>query len=141
MSQPIEVYPNPVTKQPTNSPHTSGSFGPVFIVLAVIFVISAVACVLGRLCSRRRHRAKEAAHHHHHHQKAAKQSHGGGGLGPKEWESRQNPNLNMRDHGDVELGFDKKFKFPSAAKLGGNGRPPHHNGGRMPEVRFADNVK
>lgn len=46
--------------------------------------------------------------------------------------------------GDVELGFDRKFKFPSAsaARVGG-GRDklqPHHGGGYRPEVRFSDNA-
>ncbi|XP_039054826.1 uncharacterized protein LOC120197323 [Hibiscus syriacus] len=32
--------------------HSDGSFGTVFIVLAVIIVISSIACFLGRLCNR-----------------------------------------------------------------------------------------
>ncbi|EYU31254.1 hypothetical protein MIMGU_mgv1a0164901mg, partial [Erythranthe guttata] len=64
MSQPVEEFPNPnpsqvTTEQQPDSSLSDGSFGPVFAVLAVIVVISAVACVLGRLCSRRRNRAKE----------------------------------------------------------------------------------
>ncbi|KAG8366118.1 hypothetical protein BUALT_Bualt17G0042600 [Buddleja alternifolia] len=100
MSQPVEeLYPNPVTQQQpdNNSSHSNGSFGPVFVVLAVIVVISAVACVLGRLCSKRHHRAKEA---HQHKPKASKQSNG---LGPKEWESRAKPSFNMKG-GDIEFG-------------------------------------
>ncbi|XP_057948971.1 uncharacterized protein LOC131144378 [Malania oleifera] len=49
---PVEVYPNTVASRPPSS-HSSGSFGAVFIVLAVIVVVSAVACCLGRLCNRR----------------------------------------------------------------------------------------
>ncbi|KAI3452722.1 hypothetical protein Pfo_009386 [Paulownia fortunei] len=137
MSQPVEVYPNPVTRQ-QNSSHSNGSFGPVFIVLAVIVVLSAVACT-------------------HHRPKATKQSHG---LGPKEWESRQKPSFDMRD-GDIEFGFDKRTPSAKVANNGGGkGKPPHHNGGHRPEghrpevhrpeghrpevhrpeVRFADNV-
>ncbi|CBI28534.3 unnamed protein product, partial [Vitis vinifera] len=51
--QPPVIYPNTVTRQPPS--HSNGSFGTVFIVLGVIVVISAIACVLGRLCNRRRH--------------------------------------------------------------------------------------
>ncbi|KAK4429832.1 hypothetical protein Salat_1283900 [Sesamum alatum] len=139
MSQPnYAVYPDPVMTTQPDSSHSNGSFGPVFAVLAVIVVVSTVACVLGRLCSRRQHRGKEAAHHP---PKASKQSQGQSkGLGPKEW---QKPNFNMRD-GDIEFGFDKRN--PSAGKGpkngGGKGKPPHHhqNGAHKPEVRFSDNV-
>ncbi|KAL2233617.1 uncharacterized protein LOC105156608 [Sesamum indicum] len=140
MSQPLEAYPNPVMRSQPTSSNSNGSFGPVFIVLAVILVVSAVACVLGRLCSRRHHRGKEVHHHHNPKANNNKQSHGG--LGPKEWESRQKPSFNMRD-GDIEFGFDVK-RMPSAKMAnhgGGKGVPPHHNGaGHKPEVRFADNV-
>ncbi|KAK4423827.1 hypothetical protein Salat_1965600 [Sesamum alatum] len=141
MSQPLEAYPNPVMRSQPTSSNSNGSFGPVFIVLAVIVVVSAVACVLGRLCSRRHHhRAKEV----HHHSKKANNKQVSDGLGPKEWESRQKPSFNMRD-GDIEFGFDLK-RMPSAKMAGngggGMGKPPHHNGGagHRPEVRFAENV-
>ncbi|KAI3452735.1 hypothetical protein Pfo_009399 [Paulownia fortunei] len=122
MSQPVEVYPNPVTRQ-QNSSHSNGSFGP--------------------FSYRRHHHAKET----HHRPKATKQSHG---LGPKEWESRQKPSFDMRD-GDIEFGFDKRTPSAKVANNGGGkGKPPHHNGGHRPEghrpevhrpeVRFADNV-
>ncbi|KAI3467534.1 hypothetical protein Pfo_024197 [Paulownia fortunei] len=123
MSQPVEVYPNPVMTRQPDSSHSNGSFGPVFAVLAVIVVISAVACVLGRLFSKRHHRAKEAAHHP-----------------PRLWESRQKPSFNMRD-GDIEFGFDKRIPSGKGPKNGGGkAKPPHHNGAHKPEVRFADNV-
>ncbi|WCJ38447.1 hypothetical protein M5689_019508 [Euphorbia peplus] len=54
--QPVVVYPNTVSGQPapvTHS-HSNGSFGTVFIVLAVIIVISGIACCLGRFCSKRK---------------------------------------------------------------------------------------
>ncbi|CAO2828827.1 unnamed protein product [Amaranthus hypochondriacus] len=35
------------------SDHSSGSFGMVFVVLAIILVISAVACILGRFCGKK----------------------------------------------------------------------------------------
>ncbi|KAL0357922.1 UNVERIFIED_CONTAM: hypothetical protein Scaly_1477900 [Sesamum calycinum] len=134
MSQPnYDVYPNPVMTTQPDSSHSDGSFGPVFAVLAVIVVVSTVACVLGRLCSRRHHRGKEAAHKT---PKASKQSQG---LGPKEW---QKPNFNMRD-GDIEFGFDKRNPSGKGPKNGGGkGKPTAiiKNGAHKPEVRFSDNV-
>ncbi|XAR48071.1 hypothetical protein NMG60_11030780 [Bertholletia excelsa] len=58
------LYPNLATGRPSPSPpfsssHSDGSFGTVFIVLAVILVVSMAACFIGRLCNRR---------HHHSHQ-------------------------------------------------------------------------
>ncbi|KAL9149590.1 hypothetical protein ABFS82_12G117700 [Erythranthe guttata] len=150
MSQPVEEFPNPnpsqvTTEQQPDSSLSDGSFGPVFAVLAVIVVISAVACVLGRLCSRRRNRAKEAAHHHS--DKGSKKK--SNGLGPKEWEPRQKqPSFNMRD-GDIEFGFDKKTTPSAKGAKNGNGgggggkaKPPQHNNGghKQPEFRFSDNV-
>lgn len=128
----MDEYPNPEMSRQ----HSNGSFGPVFAVLAVIVVISAVACVVGRLCSKRGHRVKEAAHH-------PKLQSGGLGLGPKEWESRQKPNFNMKN-GDIEFGFDKS-RMPSAKNGGGKPKPhphphphpPHHH---KPDVRFSNNV-
>lgn len=132
MSQPIDEYPNPdmSTRQPADSSHSNGSFGPVLAVLAVIVVVSAVACVVGRLCSKRGHRVKEAAHH-----PSKVQS---GGLGPKEWESRQKPNFNMKN-GDIEFGLDKRMPSGKEGKKGGgkpnksHPNPPHQH---KPEVRF-----
>nr|DAD30928.1 TPA_asm: hypothetical protein HUJ06_009779 [Nelumbo nucifera] len=51
LSQPAVVYPTTVSPHPSS--HSKGSFGTVFIVLAVIIVISALACFLGRLCNSR----------------------------------------------------------------------------------------
>ncbi|CAA0833707.1 Unknown protein [Striga hermonthica] len=137
MSQPLDqVYQNPVmTRQPESS-HSNGSFGPVFVVLAVIVVISAVACVLGRFCSKRHNRAKEGAHKH---SKPSKQSQAG--LGPKEWESRKKPSFNMRD-GDIEFGFEKKIHSGKGAKNGGKShKPTHYNGAHHgPEIKFANHV-
>ncbi|MQL83586.1 hypothetical protein Taro_016089 [Colocasia esculenta] len=48
---PAVVYPHSTT---TPSSHSSrGSFGPVFIVLAVITILAAIACFVGRVCARR----------------------------------------------------------------------------------------
>ncbi|CAN1187469.1 hypothetical protein LINPERPRIM_LOCUS31865 [Linum perenne] len=51
--QPVLVYPNTVARDPHQSDsHSSGNFGTVFIVLAVIIVVSGLACCLGRLCNK-----------------------------------------------------------------------------------------
>ncbi|PON98962.1 Transmembrane protein [Trema orientale] len=56
--QPVLVYPVTNQPQPESGHHPNGSFGTVFIVLAVIIVISGIACCLGRLCHRRAHHQK-----------------------------------------------------------------------------------
>ncbi|XVE85079.1 hypothetical protein DITRI_Ditri17bG0063400 [Diplodiscus trichospermus] len=112
--QPVVVYPNTASgKAPPSHSHSDGSFGTVFIVLAVIIVISAIACFLGRLCNRRLSRTKP---------------------------SNQNQNHNFRPkESDIEFGFDGRI--PSAKptdhgnngkgyKMPGNGDP---RGLRMPE--------
>lgn len=161
MSQPVyEVaYPNYDVIRKPNSPHSNGNYVPVFVVLAVIVVISAAACALGRLCNRRHHRDKEAHHHNkavsHRAEVHPKVEHDdvkprSPRLGPGEWESTQRPVFKLRERGDVELGFDKQ----RMANNGGGtvAPPPHNNGGGMvappprynsggrPQVRFADNV-
>ncbi|PSS32812.1 SNF2 domain-containing protein [Actinidia chinensis var. chinensis] len=86
--QPLVVYPDNATKQAPS--HLNGSFGAVFIVLAVIVVLSATACFLSRLCSRRLHKQQQ------HHPKAHSPR-------PKE-----KPNKAPRDReGDIEFGFGK----------------------------------
>ncbi|XP_059445741.1 uncharacterized protein LOC132177434 [Corylus avellana] len=96
--QPVVVYPSTVTGQAPPSHHSNGSFGSVFIVLAVIIVVSAIACFLGRLCNRR-HRSQKPKQNHH--------------VRPKE-----------SGGGDIEFGFDNK-KGP-APKPGGNGGSRGH---------------
>ncbi|CAI8608552.1 unnamed protein product [Vicia faba] len=54
--QPVNVYPTTVTNQPSS--HSNGNYGPVFIVLAILLVISVVGCFLGRLCNRRKINSK-----------------------------------------------------------------------------------
>ncbi|KAK2977752.1 hypothetical protein RJ640_016141 [Escallonia rubra] len=103
MSQPVEVYPNTVTRQQP-SHNSNGSFGTVFIVLAVIIVISAIACFLGRLCNRRFNQSK-----------ANKQKQA---VHPKEREAKQKHGFPPGDGGDIEFGFDKRM--PSA-KVAWNG--------------------
>lgn len=52
----------PISQAPSHY-GSKGSFGPVFVVLAAIIVLSVVACVIGRLCTRRVSRS-EAKHRH-----------------------------------------------------------------------------
>lgn len=161
MSQPFEVYP---AVYPTNTQasagthHTNGSFGTVFVVLAVIVLVSAIACCLGRLCNKRRDHTKG-------NQKQAP-SHS----------KEKDANKNKGSHGDLEFGFDKRlssskvaahddFRGPKAFQKGGAGgngdiefgfdrkipsakgakneefRGPKatHNGPSKIEVRFANN--
>lgn len=107
MSQPVDVYPtpfpNPVTQRPAASHHSNESFGTVFIVLAVIVIISAIACILGRVCNKRHNRPKDE------HNQAPFRS-------KKEKEAKQNHASQPRD-GDIEFGFDKRF---SSAKVSAN---------------------
>ncbi|XP_030511732.1 uncharacterized protein LOC115726130 [Rhodamnia argentea] len=54
--QPLLMNPYNVPGQPppVSRTHSDGSFGGVFIVLAVIVLVSAVACCLGRFCGRQK---------------------------------------------------------------------------------------
>ncbi|XP_042048942.1 uncharacterized protein LOC121794720 [Salvia splendens] len=125
MSQPIDAYPNPEMTDQASPSRSNGSFGPVFAVLAVIVVISAVACVLGRLSSKRSHHTKKKKAEHDHPAKGSK------GL-PKEWESKQKPL-------DIEFGFDKRMPPKNG---GGKPKQPHQNGGhnKPVDIRFSNNV-
>ncbi|TKY69863.1 hypothetical protein E2542_SST06146 [Spatholobus suberectus] len=98
--QPVQVYPTSVTYQ---SPphHSNGSFGSVFVVLAIIIVISAVACCLGRLCNRR-----SRSYSHSHSQKHVKPQ-----------KQQQNHNFRPKEV-DIEFGFDKRI---AASKPNGHG--------------------
>ncbi|XVF84986.1 hypothetical protein PTKIN_Ptkin17bG0082700 [Pterospermum kingtungense] len=105
--QPVVVYPNTVSGQvPPSHSHSDGSFGTVFIVLAVIIVISAIACFLGRLCNKRKTSQSKPSKHN--------QSHS---FRPKER--------------DIEFGFDGRAPvakptdpgYPSGFKMPGNGDP------------------
>ncbi|OWM89645.1 uncharacterized protein LOC116199945 [Punica granatum] len=89
--QPGMMSPNtiPGQPQPTYHSHSNGSFGTVFIVLAVIVVISAIACCLGRFCNRRAQAYT-------------------GPKQPKQARSKANHGHPPKDH-DVEFGFDKKM--------------------------------
>ncbi|KAK7361867.1 hypothetical protein VNO77_03956 [Canavalia gladiata] len=91
--QPVQVYPATVTNEAPNSHHSNGSFGAVFIVLAIILVISVVACFLGRLCNRRYNNNQG------HSQRPPKQH------------RPQIHNLHPRE-GDIEFGVDKRIPVP-----------------------------
>ncbi|GMY26231.1 hypothetical protein FCV25MIE_21473 [Fagus crenata] len=110
--QPVLVYPNTVTKQPP-SHHSNGSFGTVFIVLAVIVVISAIACFLGRLCNRRYRDQKPKQNHKSR---------------PKDGDKSR-----PRDGGDIEFGFDHK--------KGPRGKPPGNGGSRGHKPENGDHVR
>ncbi|KAI3733500.1 hypothetical protein L6452_12943 [Arctium lappa] len=100
------IYPVSETNPPSHH-QSDGSFGAVFIVLAVIVVISAIACFLGRLCSKRHSKFKPS-----------KQGHAS--RPPKEKDMKHNRNAFQTKDGDIEFGFDKRF---SSAKVAANGEP------------------
>ncbi|GMJ08230.1 hypothetical protein HRI_004492200 [Hibiscus trionum] len=95
--QPVVMYPNSVPSGqtlPSQIPHSDGSFGTVFIVLAVIIVVSSTACFLGRLCNRRMSQTKPA--------------------------TKQNKKHDPRHKGnDIELGFDGPIR--TAKPVGAHG--------------------
>ncbi|RDX85332.1 hypothetical protein CR513_33476, partial [Mucuna pruriens] len=104
--QPVQVYPS---NQPPSSHHSNGSFGSVFIVLAIILVISVVACFLGRLCNKRYN------------------NHGSSQRPPKQhMHMPQIHNLHP-DEGDVEFGVDKRMP-PPIIRTKGHGHGPHGHG-------------
>lgn len=57
--QPLVAYPHSISTHPPSNP--KGSFGPVFIVLAIIAVLATIACIVGRLCARRLCQPKQPA--------------------------------------------------------------------------------
>ncbi|CAK7332673.1 unnamed protein product [Dovyalis caffra] len=114
--QPVVLYPNTVTRQ-TPSSHSNGSFGTVFIVLAVIVVISAIACCLGRICNKRLNKQKANNKTNLQH-------------------SQHNPNFRPKERGreresDVEFGFEKGFSAAGPTNINGSaprGHKPFGNG-------------
>ncbi|GLT50352.1 hypothetical protein SLA2020_238420 [Shorea laevis] len=116
--QPVFIDPNTVIGQAPPSHHDSnGSFGTVFIVLAVIIVISAIACCLGRLCNGRLSKPKPPKQNNNH-----VQNHHGHGQ-----KSQKHHGFRTKER-DIEFGFD--VRMPPNAKPTGNG---DHRGHRMPE--------
>ncbi|XP_028754462.1 uncharacterized protein LOC114713942 [Neltuma alba] len=107
--QPVQIYPYTAVSSPPPY-HSSGSFGTVFIVLAVIVVISAIACLLGRFCSRR------SSHKHTHNQK------------PPKHQKKNHHNFRPKE-GDLEIGFDKRIASSKPIGLGhGHGYDMHGHG-------------
>ncbi|KAI3497698.1 hypothetical protein L1887_33181 [Cichorium endivia] len=92
------VYPVSDTI-PTSNHSSNGSYGTVFIVLAVIIILSAFACFLGRLFNKRQNVATPSTH----------------SLPTKEKHAKRN----AKD-GDIEFGYDKKF---ASAKVAATGEP------------------
>ncbi|KAE8661515.1 hypothetical protein F3Y22_tig00113725pilonHSYRG00741 [Hibiscus syriacus] len=104
--QPVVVYPNnvPAGQAPPSHSHSDGSFGPVFIVLAMIIVISAIACFIGRMCNRWGNQTKPSGQNRNH------------DLRPKER--------------DVEFGLGSSGRIPGAEPPGGHDEPS--KGFKMP---------
>ncbi|KAK7386879.1 hypothetical protein VNO78_27226 [Psophocarpus tetragonolobus] len=125
--QPVQVYP---TNQPPSSHHSNGSFGAVFIVLAIILVISIAACFLGRLCNKRYN-----SHSNNHSQRPSKQH------------RPQILNLHPREHeGDIEFGVDKRMPPPIIRTKGhdldhGHGHHGHGAGIGPHQLHVNDHMK
>ncbi|PNX78293.1 hypothetical protein L195_g034270 [Trifolium pratense] len=97
--QPVQVYPKTGTNQPPPH-HSNGNFGTVFIVLAIILVISVVACLLGRLCNRRNYNNNQSRQHNSLQRRPAKPN-----------RQQQIHDFETRE-GDIELGVDKRMPPP-----------------------------
>ncbi|XP_060213976.1 uncharacterized protein LOC132641104 [Lycium barbarum] len=139
--QPAQVYPNNPNNfpnQPNNIPMTqsssshnsNGSFVSVFVVLAIVLVISLIACVVGRLCSKKSHGPKvQKSQGHPQKQKEGKKN-------------KHNEFHNKREGGDIEFGFDKRIASSKVAAAHGDhykGSKPFKNSGGKGGVRFSDN--
>ncbi|KAK9050940.1 hypothetical protein SSX86_027565 [Deinandra increscens subsp. villosa] len=93
------VYPVTNTLPPTSG-SSNGSYGSVFIVLAAIIIVSALACFLGRLCNKRQNASRPPS----------TQSR------PKsEKDTKRNTNVIHTKDGDIEFGYDKRFASAKAA--------------------------
>lgn len=125
--QPLMVNPNTVTgqPQPPSRSHSDGSFGMVFVVLAVIFVISAIACCLGQFCNRRTKantgkkqpkQARLTAQHGH----PSKEHDVEFGFGKKKGhenpkQAKQSSRVGQGPHdkeNEIEFSFDRKMRAP-----------------------------
>ncbi|TXG56290.1 hypothetical protein EZV62_017603 [Acer yangbiense] len=131
--QPALTYPTvtipPPSSSSSSSHHSNGSFGTVFIVLAVIVVISGISCCLGRLCNRRFHK-----------QRSSKQSHRGSRSRERDMEfdpnkqSHMNHNVRPRERErDIEFGFDKNI---AASKPVVNGQPRGFKMSEKGDIKF-----
>ncbi|KAM7269659.1 hypothetical protein ACFE04_025156 [Oxalis oulophora] len=117
--QPVYGYPNTLLTPPTVTvTHSNGSFGAVFIVLAVIIVISGIACCLGRFCSK-------------------KKSYRNDKVKVKPFKEKHKKGHQAERDIDLEFGFDKKIAAGKPAGLrnelhGSQPPPPPGRGFRMP---------
>ncbi|KAI3744619.1 hypothetical protein L1987_57705 [Smallanthus sonchifolius] len=93
------VYPVTNTLPPTNG-SSNGSYGAVFIVLAVIITISAFACFLGRLCNKGQNVSRPSTQSQ---------------LPRKEKDAKSNTNGIQTKDGDIEFGYDKRFASAKVA--------------------------
>ncbi|KAJ4960955.1 hypothetical protein NE237_020865 [Protea cynaroides] len=101
---PLFVYPNTVLTSPSS--HSKGSYTTVYIVLAVIVFLSAIACFLGQLCNQRYYRPKPRREQQDH------------TFHPKPRRELQDYNFNPKE-GDLEFGFKKGIPKPNPAASGG----------------------
>lgn len=110
--QPVLVYPNSEAGQPYSHHSSDGSFGMVFVVLAVVIAVSAIACFLGRLCNRRYQTDQKPAKRNQHQPRT-------------------------KEAGDIEYGFDKKIPASKTAGNGGSrgGHKPTQNGRERGEMK------
>ncbi|CAN0892975.1 hypothetical protein LINGRAHAP2_LOCUS17887 [Linum grandiflorum] len=98
------------------APHSTGSFGSVFIVLAVIVVVSAVACCLGRFCSKSKNQGSGK-------QKKDKKKNSSKNQKPQQ----SNSKVGQSDDDDIEFGFGKGgLARPMAAGMREGPNGPHH---------------
>ncbi|CAH9146718.1 unnamed protein product [Cuscuta epithymum] len=144
---PINTYITPPSSVSSSNSDSNGSFGPVFVVLAVVVVLSAIACVFGRVCNGGKS------------PKGAKKESKKGKKG--EERKANNPISHTLDHKewgqprkfqneeDIEIGFDVKRKpKPSSNKVHEDprGPKPYQHGPQRGQgfskgpVRFANNV-
>ncbi|CAN4104506.1 unnamed protein product [Withania somnifera] len=131
--QPVDNFPNDdMPVQPKNTPisqsssHSNGSFGTVFIILAVILVISVLSCFIGRICNKR-------------------SSHGGHHPAPRDRGAKHSRHdIHPREDHDIEFGIDKRIPTSkvAAASNGDSNIPtssmPYNNGHQGKGVRFAE---
>ncbi|CAM8916109.1 hypothetical protein QQ045_033600 [Rhodiola kirilowii] len=152
--------------QPPPSHHSNGSFGTVFIVLAVITVISGLACFIGRLCNKRTLKRQQYP--------KQKQTQRSGGPPPPSPYPNNDPHANHhpnfqpqqsdRQERDMELGypgsrpgpgpkdfsdtdneFDKRSKSSNSKSQtnggGGGGYSPSPFGPRKPEHGYLNELR
>lgn len=103
--QPMVVYPNSVPQHPPPS-SSKGSFVPVFVALAIIAVLTAMACLIGQICARRYLRPRHRRDH------APYQSDGDieGGIGATG--TTTNAGAAHFKHGETNGGIKEEAKHP-----------------------------